>query len=842
MQGHVEEKLSGIVTRVTFHSQETGWSVLKVSPFEQPNEIVAVTVHQCKVFAGATMEFIGEWTTHQKYGRQFKAYKVLEKKPATTAALEKYLGSGLISGVGPKTARKIVTHFGEDTLSVFEDEIGRLVEVPGIAQVKLAQISAAWAEHREIRKVMMFLQTHEISTLFAVKIFKEYGESAVEIVRNNPYRLATDIYGIGFFSADSVALSLGLEKDSLQRIAAAIQHTLAASRDEGHCYLSLAQIIEGVNELLELNCGERIMEVLTQLEQDDELKVRELTNQEGLIQKCYYSKTLFYDEAYCAQKLKRLLIERVLIDMDRVQHWMERFCEKKKLALSDEQQKAVTAMIQHPIAILTGGPGCGKTTTIKTLVAMLLAMKKKVLLTAPTGRAAQRMGEVVGLEAKTIHRLLGWEPASGGFKKNEADPLECDFIIIDECSMLDISLTANVLRAVPKRCQVVLVGDADQLPSVGAGNVLRDLIDSSKVPCFELTKVFRQAEQSMIIRFAHQINKGEIPRIESPFHHPSIWQEGQDCLFVDSDEVTQEQARFITRAKAFLSHPVTGDQESVVQREEGLLEKVSLDVEGHLYFEELDGAELEEGRFQSLTIPKRFAHVDLTMLARTKRDIDELKTVLKKIHPWSSLNYGLNATSMIQRLYIETIPRYLGENREIQILTPMTKGSLGTQNLNQLIQSNLNPPTPEKAQSTIGDKVLRVGDRVIQRRNNYDLEVFNGDIGEIVELDSENLTCLLRFRDKAGYREILYEKDDLSELDLAYAITIHKSQGSEFEVVILPIMTQHYKMLFRNLIYTGLTRAKKMAIFVGTRRALSLAVRTSDVRTRQTALKELLVN
>jgi exodeoxyribonuclease V alpha subunit len=389
---------------------------------------------------------------------------------------------------------------------------------------------------------------------------------------------------------------------------------------------------------------------------------------------------------------------------------------------------------------------------------------------------------------------------------------------------------------------VVLVGDADQLPSVGAGNVLRDLMDSSKVPCFQLTKVFRQAEQSMIIRFAHQINKGEIPRIESPFHRPSIWQEGQDCLFVDSDEVTQEQARFITRAKAFLSHSIEGDQESVLQHEEGPLEKVSLNDEGHLYFEEMDAEELEEGRFQSLTIPKRFAHVDLSMLARTERDIDELKTVLKKIHPWSSLHYGLNATSMIQKLYMETVPRYLGENREIQILTPMTKGSLGTQNLNQLIQSNLNPPTPEKAQITMGDKVLRVGDRVIQRRNNYDLEVFNGDIGEIVELDTENLTCLLRFRDKAGFREILYEKDDLSELDLAYAITIHKSQGSEFEVVILPMMTQHYKMLFRNLIYTGLTRAKKMAIFVGTRKALSLAVRTSDVRTRQTALKELLVN
>lgn len=840
MYGSVEEKLSGIVTRVTFHSQDTGWSVLKVSPFDHPNEVVAVTVHQCKVYAGATMDFMGSWTNHQKYGRQFKAHKVVEKKPASAAALEKYLGSGLIAGVGPKTARKIVKHFGENTLDVFEGEIERLVEVPGIAELKLKQISTAWAEHREIRKVMMFLQTHGISTLFAVKIFKEYGNDAIELVSENPYRLANDFYGIGFFSADQVALSLGMEQDSAKRIAAGIKHVLAASRDEGHCYLWLDQIVQGVNELLSLECDEKTTDILTQLEAENELKTRQLTNPSGDLQTCYYSKTLFYDEDYCAIKIKKLLKGELNTDAERMAHWMERYGQEKKLTLSDEQRAAVMEMAQHSISILTGGPGCGKTTTTKTLVALLLAMNKRVLLTAPTGRAAQRMGEVIGLKAKTIHRLLIWEPATGGFKLGEDNPLEGDVVIVDECSMLDISLTASLLKAIPARCQLVLIGDADQLPSVGAGNVLRDLIDSKQVPCFRLTKVFRQAAKSQIIQFAHQINQGSIPRIESPLKNPELWQEENDCMFIDSDEVTQEQAKFIARAKHVLNQPE--DEAIVVQREKGDTEKVSVDEDGKLFFEEIDDAEPQAGRFQSLTIPSKFTHVDLSKLVQTQSGVDELRAVLKKIHPWSSLRYGLNATGMIQRLYAESIPRYLGTGSEIQILTPMTRGSLGTHNLNQLIQASVNPPSQGKPQLTFGEKVLRVGDRVIQRRNNYDLAVFNGDIGNITGIDTETLTCRIAFGDLAGQREVVYEKESLSELDLAYAITIHKSQGSEFDVVILPLMTQHFKMLFRNLIYTGLTRAKKMAIFVGTRKALSMAVRTSDVKIRQTALQELILS
>ena len=832
MQAYVDETLSGIVTRVTFHSPDTGWSVLKVAPFDRPNEVVAVTVHQCKVYAGATMDFRGSWRTHPKFGRQFKAHTVVEKKPATAAALEKYLGSGLIAGVGPKTARKIVKHFGKDTLEVFEGEITRLVEVPGIAELKLATISQAWTEHRQIREVMMFLQTHGISTLFAVKIFKEYGNEAIERVSEDPYRLAKDFYGIGFFSADKVALSLGMEQDAPKRVAAGIRHVLSASRDEGHCFLWREQLVEGVNALLDLSCDAKTVALLEQLEADRELMTRQLANAQGELQTCYYAKRLYFDEEACARRVERLLAQKPSVDVGRVTRWLEAYGCTKRLTLSQEQRDAVVQIAQLPLAILTGGPGCGKTTTTKTLVALLQAMNKRVLLTAPTGRAAQRMNEVIGLPAKTIHRLLVWKPATGGFKRGADDPLEADVVIVDECSMLDISLSASLLNALPERCQLVLIGDADQLPSVGAGNVLRDLIDSQRVPCFRLTQVFRQAAHSQIIRFAHHINEGRVPKITSPIHSPAAWDE-QDCLFLDSDEVTQQQATFIARTKRFFEQ--ADGQQSVVQREAGELEQVHLDDEGQLFFETIDEAELQAGRFQSLHIPGKFSHVDLDQLAHTRSGAEELRAVLKRVHPWSSLRYGLNATATIERLYTRSIPERRGQGCEIQILTPMTRGSLGTHNLNRLIQASVNPPGPGKPQLVLGEKVLRAGDRVLQRRNNYQLEVFNGDIGTVGGVDTETLSCCVRF----GPREVIYERDALSELELAYAITIHKSQGSEFEVVILPLMTQHYKMLFRNLVYTGLTRAKQLAVFVGSRRALGLAVRTSDARVRQTALREL---
>jgi exodeoxyribonuclease V alpha subunit len=772
-----------------------------------------------KVFAGATMEFQGAWTTHPKFGRQFKAFKAVEKKPASAAALEKYLGSGLIKGVGPKTAKKIVSHFGEQALAIFEGPIARLTEIPGIAQKKLETIRAAWAEHRAIRDVMMFLQSHGISTLFAVRIFKEYGDNAIAYVTEDPYRLANDFYGIGFFSADQVALSIGLAADSDARLTAAIRHVLAASREFGHCYLTEAQIRTQVSELLQMDIGGRLPGLLRRMQSEGALMVRELVTPAGTAEPCYYSKTLYFDELYVAKRVAGMRPPPA-VDPHRIRNWIQLYCKAKGILLSSEQAAAVQGIAGARFSILTGGPGCGKTTATRVLVKLLEAMKVRVLLAAPTGRAAQRMSEVIGTESKTIHRLLEWQ--MGKFRKNEDHPLEVDFLIVDECSMLDVSLTASLLKAVPDHSQVLFIGDADQLPSVGAGNVLRDLIASGAVPCFRLTKVFRQAQESLIIRYAHQINHGELPYIDSPFKMPEIWRQGKDCLFLDSDEATQGQLGFIAKVRRHQDLKSAGRP---AEPETGT----------NLY--EFRVAEPVVPYETELVIPKKFQHVDVEKLLAAETRVEELLAVVKKVHPWSSLHYGLAASDVVRKLYLEWIPRYLGPEIEIQIITPMTRGSLGTLNLNRMIQAAANPPQKGRPQLQVGERIFRVGDRVIHRRNNYDLGVFNGDIGVIQALDNVELTCVVAFFPDG--RTVEYQRDDIPELDLAYAITIHKSQGSEFGTVIIPVLTQHFKMLFRNLIYTGLTRARRLAVFVGTRKALAMAVKNQDTRQRQTFLHKL---
>jgi len=816
--GVITETIRGIVDRVTYHNPDNGWSVLRVLPFNNPHQQETVIVHQTKVFAGATMEFHGAWTAHPKFGRQFRATKAVERKPATTAALEKYLGSGLIKGVGPKTAKKIVQHFGKQTLDIFEREIGRLTEIQGIAQKKLEMISEAWVEHRAIREVMIFLQSHGISTLFSVRIYKAYGDNAIDYVNEDPYRLSNDFYGIGFFSADKVAQSIGLALDSPQRIMAAIKHVLAASREFGHCYLTQSQIRVQVKELIELDLGDRLPDLLQQMEKEGLVMVRGIETPDGLFEPCYYSKSLYFDELYVAKKISNMN-KPLPADRKRVKRWIEGYCRSKAISLSDEQTAAVSRIACEQFSILTGGPGCGKTTTTLILVKLLEAMKRKVLLAAPTGRAAQRMIDVIGRESKTIHRLLEWQ--MGKFNKNEENPLDVEFLIIDECSMLDINLTASLLKAVPQNSQVLFIGDADQLPSVGAGNVLRDMITSEKAPCFRLTKVFRQAQESLIIRYAHQINNGEMPYIDSPFKKPEIWKNGADCLFLDSDESTREQLGFIARVKKY-------DELKPAERDN--------EPDSNLYEfrvnEPLAPFETE------LTIPKKFQHVDIGKICKAQTRVDELLAVLQKVHPWSALYYGLSATDVVKKLYLEWIPKYFGSDIEIQVITPMTRGSLGTVSLNKMIQESANPPQKGKRQLRVGEKIFRVGDRVIHRRNNYDLGVFNGDIGVIQEIDNVELTCVVSFF--PHQRLVEYNREDIPELDLSYAITIHKSQGSEFGAVIIPVLTQHFKMLFRNLIYTGLTRARKLAVLVGTRKALAMAVKNQDTSQRQTYLKALL--
>ncbi len=814
-QNRYQDNIQGIVERVTFHNESNGWSVLKVKCFNE-FDITSVIVHQTKVFAGATMKFYGSWSNHPKFGRQFTATHSEEKKPASSAALEKYLGSGLIKGVGPKTAKRIVAHFGKNTLNVFENSIDDLLQVPLIAEKKLLTIRNAWEEHRAIRDVMIFLQGHGISTLFAVRIFKKYGQDAIKLVTANPYRLANDFYGIGFFTADKVALSLGISLDASVRIFAGIRHILAASRDQGHCYLLLEQIDAEIRKLLELALPD-LPAFLQQMEDDNLLKKRVLVLAGGESKICYYSKTLYYDEQNSADLLL-LLCRNLHVESGRIEKWIKNYNEKQPFSLSHEQIKAITGLVTKGCGILTGGPGCGKTTTTKTLVSLLRAMGKKVLLAAPTGRAAQRMEEVIGLESKTIHRLLEFQ--NGSFKRGQEYPLETDVLIIDECSMLDISLAAALFAAVPTNGQLFLIGDRDQLPSVGAGNVLSDLLRSKRIPSFHLQTIYRQAKESQIVTFAHAINRGDIPHIDSPFKCPDLWTQHCDCLFIDSNEATQEQLRIIKRIKAQLS---------LDKRENSF-------GQDNLYCDKQ--ATEESLQSKKYALPEKYEHIDFGLLQTAENSAVELRAVLKKTHPWSSLYYGLTASQVVMRLYAEWIPKYYGENTEIQVLSPMTRGSLGTIKLNKNLQNCLNPASNDKTQISLGERVFRVGDRVIHRKNNYDLGVYNGDIGVISSINSLDLCCTVQFL--TDQRLVEYQKEQISELDLAYGITIHKSQGSEFDCVIIPLLSQHFKMLFRNLIYTGVTRAKKLAVFVGTRQALAMAVRNIDTVKRQTALADLL--
>ncbi len=840
------EKLIGIIQRITYHNKENGWTVLKVSPIDRPHELKTVTVHQANVFAGATMEFEGEWVQHAKYGEQFKTQNTFERKPASASALEKYIGSGLIYGVGPKIAKRIVKYFGKETLDVFEDDIERLTEITGIAQAKLDQIKSSWTEHREIRNVMLFLQEYGVSTLFAVKIFKTYGNDAIKILQDNPYQLSKDIYGIGFFSADKIALSMGIEKDSPKRMRAAISHVLAASRDQGHCYLELEHIKKDVETLLETNYSDLLVTEIKVMEQENDLKVRIKTENEANV-KCYYSKSLYYDELHTAEIVKSFLSKTVSVDASRVRKWLNLFNQKQEFPLSEEQFDSVIGACQQAFSILTGGPGCGKTTTTKALVKLLIAMNKRVTLAAPTGRAAQRMSEVIGMDAQTIHRLLVWQPHTGQFKKNKKEPLDTDYVIIDECSMLDISISAALLKAIPLTAQVLFIGDPNQLPSVGAGNVLKDLIESYKVPCFKLKKVFRQAQESHIIKFAHQIIKRQIPKIESPVNTPNIWAENTDCMFIDSEEATKEQMLFIKKITHSMKYVIENEGIAFVR------EKAPDDIddnyksvtqEDDIYIKNTTETEIEEIRKSGVrsyifTVPNDYLHADIQLLLKSDNHATALKNIIKSIHPWSSLNYGIVASEMVVRLYSKTIKERLGTNMEVQILTPMTVGSMGTRNLNLLVQNTFNPDDGNKTNLQFGEKIFRIDDRVIQRRNNYDIEVFNGDIGRISSINNQAMTLEITYNSGTITRLVHYEKQDIIDLDLAYAITIHKSQGSEFDVVIIPLVLQHFTMLYQNLIYTALTRAKKMAIFVGTRKALGIAVRNIDNRSRKTRLKFL---
>ena len=815
-KNRIEETIQGVVEIITFHNPESAYFVLKVKSPSLPNQQITVTTYHASVFAGATMEFRGHWESHAKYGRQFKAVEATVEKPASAAAMEKYLGSGLIENVRAKRAQTIVKFFADETLTILNEQPERLIEIPGIGKKISDAIVKSWDKHRTIQKVMTFLFDHGISTLFATRIYKEYGDKAVHIVSENPYILAKDFYGIGFISADRVALSIGIERDSPKRIKAAIYDILSSSHENGHCYLTESQIIEEVQIKIELDISDKIAGLLRDLEKVGQLKVRNLNISNEVNSKCYYSKTLYYDENFVAQRIRTIGPTPLELhkEIGTAPQLIEQICKGIAINLSEEQKNAIEGIVRNNFSILTGGPGCGKTTTLFVLVKLLEKMNLKVMLAAPTGRAAQRMTEIIGKKSKTIHRLLEWRWE--GFKKNQDNQLKADFLIIDECSMLDISLTAALLKATPAKCQILFIGDPDQLPSMGAGNVLKDLISSGAVFCCMLTQIFRQAKKSMLVQYAHKINNGKYPPVMSPFEKPELFANKIDCLFIDSDVATLKQINFINKVKKNFSSAI-----------EDL--NTSTDSDNNSF----------RIKYQNqTTIPKEFEHIDLIDILNAKSEVEELKAVLKTIHPLSSLHFNKTAADMIKHLYEKSIPKNYGKNCEIQLLSPMTKGTLGTIKLNMLIQNFLNPKSEERKQIIIGEKIFREGDRVIHCRNNYELGVFNGDIGTIHEIDAEGMTCKIYF--PIDDKTVSYKQADIFEIDLAYAITIHKSQGSEFDAVILPLFNQHFKMLYRNLIYTGLTRAKKLAVIVGSRKAFAIAIKNKSTSQRQTALKQLL--
>ncbi|WP_347278143.1 ATP-dependent RecD-like DNA helicase [Leptolyngbya sp. FACHB-541] len=718
-----------MVERLTYHSQESGYTIARLKA-PRTSELVTIVGNFANIQAGQTLQLQGTWREHPKYGQQFQVVQYRETKPATLTGLEKYLGSGLIKGVGPVTAKRIVAHFGLETLEVIEHQIERLAEVPGIAKKRVKLIQAAWETQKAIKEVMLFLQGHGVSTTYAVKIYKQYGDESIATVTGNPYQLATDVYGIGFVTADAIARNLGIAPNSEFRYRSGTLHVLTEASEEGHCFLPKDELVNGVVKRLEIDDHQpeptQVSSIIQLMVSDGELVEEEIPDTETRV---YYAPPFFGAEKKLAERSQQLLNQPLTVDLPRVQRWIDRFTEKTGLQLSDQQRHAVEMAATQRVLILTGGPGCGKTFTTRTIVALWRAMGKAIALASPTGRAAQRLSEMTGQPAKTIHRLLEFDPKTMKFKRDQEYPIPAQAIVVDEASMLDLFLANSLFKAIPLDAQLLLVGDIDQLPSVGPGAVLQDLIASEKIPVVRLTQVFRQAQTSQIVSNAHRINQGQFPQLEPVSNVPE-----SDCLWLGAPE------------------PQPG---------------------------------------------------------------------IQAIHDL--------ITDLIPQLGFDVA-------RDVQVLCPMTRGEVGTRNLNGVLQSLINPPSSTKAQIERGGMVLRVGDRIIQKVNDYDREVFNGDLGVITAIDPEEQEVSVQFAE----RIVSYDYADLNEITLAWSVTIHKSQGSEYPVVILPLYMQHYLMLSRNLIYTGLTRAKKLAILVGPQKAIALAVRQVKDQQRYTLLEKRL--
>lgn len=709
------DHLRCVVERITYQNADNGYTVLKCA-VKNAQDLVTVVGIMPDTHVGSVLALEGVWKVDAKYGRQFSVEKFEETLPATVYGIEKYLGSGLIKGVGPKFARRIVEKFGKDTLDVIEENPDALIEVEGIGRVRVERIRKSWEEQKEIKNIMLFLQGHEVSTSHATKIFKTYGSDSISVVQENPYRLADDIWGIGFKTADTIAEKMGIEKDRFIRLRSGILYTLNKLSENGHCYAVREQLIQAAVQLLEVEEAE------LEITLDEMLRTEDVIREEEAI----YLPPFFFSETGCAKRLLKLLAaeRRVQMDVDTVMETvMGRTGQGQHITYDEVQLEAIRAAVSSKIMVLTGGPGTGKTTTTMGIIAAYRAAGCRIVLAAPTGRAAKRMSEATGMEAKTIHRLLEYKPPEG-YQRKEENPLEGDVLILDECSMIDIMLMYNLLKAMPEQMTLIMVGDTDQLPSVGAGNVLKDIISSGRIPVVRLSRIFRQAQGSRIIMNAHRINKGEQIDMRG----------GRDSDFFFAAKETNEEV-----------------------------------------------------------------------------------------------------VELLVKYCTENLPRYYHVDalQDIQVLTPMQRGVCGAANLNQVLQEAMNPGSIFLRR---GGTQYRLHDKVMQIRNDYDKEVFNGDIGVINHVDMEERELTVNF----DGREVVYDVSELEELTLAYATTIHKSQGSEYPIVVMPFTMSHYVMLQRNLLYTGVTRAKKILVLIGEKKAVWYAVKNETTADRNTKLAERL--